>query len=263
MNKPKILLIDIETSFLLAQIWSLWNANTPMDRVIQDTHVLCWCAKWLDSDEYYVDSLHYHKLYDKDKTNDKKVLESLWKLLDEADVVIGHNGDNFDIKTLNSRFVQQGMMPPSAYRTMDTLKIAKSNFKFTSNRLDNLGRILGVGRKVDTGGFSLWQQIVQYHNRKAFDKMVEYNEQDVFLLEEVYNKLKAWDKKHIIISNYGDLEYTSCTRCGSTHIKRNGHYYTNTQKYQMYYCKDCGGSMRSSKAEKRDKGQKLNLLRGI
>jgi len=256
----KVLLFDLECSPKLGYFWGIWKQNIPTDRIIQDTYLLCWSAKWLDDEHIYSDSLHYHSLYKQNPESDKKIVESLWKMLDEADTVIGHNGDAFDIRLANEAFIRHGMKPPSGFKSMDTLKMAKSAFRFTSNRLDALGQVLKVGKKIDTGGFSLWKDIVKDQNIEQFDKMVEYCEQDVFLLEKVYKKLRPWDKRHINLM-VNDLESKKCNVCGSEHITKNGTYTTNTFTYQRYLCSDCGHTMRSRYAKKLSKDQKKNILR--
>jgi DNA polymerase III epsilon subunit-like protein len=65
--------------------------------------------------------------------------------MDEADLICAHNGDAFDIKKINSRLIVNGFKPPSPFKTIDTLKIARRVFKFDSNKLDNIGRYLSRG----------------------------------------------------------------------------------------------------------------------
>jgi DNA polymerase elongation subunit (family B) len=248
-HKPKILLIDIETSYKLAGVWGRFKQDISMNQIIQDTYVLCWCAKWLDEKTLHSDALFNHKGYKKDPTNDKKILQSMWKLLDKADIVIAHNGDNFDVKVLNARFIEHGMIPPSSYTTIDTLKVARRSFRFSSNKLDDLGKVLKVGAKMPTGGFELWKSIVLRHDTKAFARMVRYCKQDVKLLEKVYLKLRAWDKRHpsTVIAN--NLPTPRCNVCSSSDVVKNGSYATSTYTFQKYKCRDCGHNMRSRKAQ--------------
>ena len=100
--------------------------------------------------------------------------------------------------------------------------------------------------------------IVLKQDTKAFDKMMDYNVQDVLLLEDVYNEIKAWDKKHPSTVVLQDLTKPACNVCGSTHVIKNGSYSTNTNVYQKYQCSSCGHNMRSRKAEKKSNP---NLLR--
>ncbi len=242
----KVLLLDIETSFKIAGIWGLYDQNLNMGQVFQDTYVLNWGAKWLGSKEILSDALHYHKtLYKKDPTNDKAILKSVWKLLDEADFVIAHNGARFDGPVLNGRFLAHGMVPPSPYKMIDTLKISRKNFKLSSNKLDDLGKYLKLGGKMDTGGFALWKEVCIDRNKKSFDKMVAYCKRDVELLEKVYLKLRTWDKGHPNLAL--ESKTGACNVCGSSKVRANGTYYTATGKYQRYQCAECGYSMSGNK----------------
>jgi len=243
-------------------VWGLWKTTVSMKQLIQDVYVLNWAAKWHGSDEVLWDALYnYPKEYKKDPTDDSKILETIHALIEEADYVIGHNGDNFDLPTLNARFIKHGMAPPSTYRKIDTLKIARREFKFTSNRLDSLGDFLGVGRKIDTGGFELWREVVLDHNRKSFEHMVDYCIQDVLLLEDVYDRLKAWDPKHPALHIGG--EKPACNTCGSHDVVKWGFYRTNTNRYQKYKCNSCGHNMRSRTAEKTTKEERQAILRSM
>lgn len=257
----KIFFLDIETSFKIAAVWGRWKQNIAMSQLIQDSYVLCWSGAWLGEDEIVSDSLHYHKAaYTADPTNDLHILQSLHRHLDAADIVVAHNGKRFDVPTVNARFIQHGMQPPSTYRVYDTLHAARRHFKFTSNRLDDLGTILQVGNKIKTD-FELWSDVVLRQDKTAFDQMVEYCEQDVELLESVYMKLRPWDDRHPSTVVAGDLDTIRCNVCGSEHIHKNGSYSTNTQRYQKYKCGECGHNMRSRYAEKLSKHEKHNLLR--
>jgi hypothetical protein len=261
MKKPKTLIFDLESSPKTAYVWGLWNQNIGINQIKDDMYILDWSAKWLDDEYVYSDSLHYHKLWDKEPQNDRIIVESAWEMFDQADIIVGHNVKRFDIATMNSRFVQLGMRPPSTFQVVDTLAIAKRRMKFTSNKLDFIAQALGVGQKVQTGGFQLWADIIENHDRKAFDLMVEYCENDVFITEEVYKILRPWDDKHPSVVIAGDLSRPRCNACGSNKIHKRGFHYTPTQTYQKYNCVTCGHNMRSRIAEKRTIEQKRNLLR--
>ena len=132
---PKILVFDIETSFMENYTWGTFKQDIAINQIKNDWNMICWSAKWLFSDEVIHDRLTGKESRRKD---DKRITKSLWKLLDEADIVIAHNGDAFDIKKANARFLYHDLELPSPYRSIDTLKIARRNFKITSNKLDYL-----------------------------------------------------------------------------------------------------------------------------
>ena len=77
------------------------------------------------------------------------------EILDEADIIIAHNGDRFDLRKIKARFLSNGIMPPMPYKTIDTLKVARKEFALTSNKQDYITKLLGVQEKLDTD-FQLW-----------------------------------------------------------------------------------------------------------
>lgn len=257
-------MLDTETAPKLANVWGLFKQNVGINQIVKDMYVLCWSAKWYGSDTMMSDALHYHSRYKRNNEDDTIIIKSVWKLLDEADFVVAHNGNGFDIPTLNSRFIILGMQPPSPYKVIDTLSIARSNFKFTSNKLDFLGQALVGDHKIATGGFKLWSDIIQNKDDDAFDRMVEYCEQDVYLLEKVYDKLKPWNKTAGRLDlKDSELKDVGCNSCGSSNVKKNGKYATNTGVYQQHKCNDCGHNMRSRFADKTTAEQKRNILRSM
>lgn len=235
--QPKILLFDTETAPNMGYIWGLWQKIYSMEMISHEWYILCWCAKWLGEKEMMKSALPDHDLYAKEPTNDVEVMKPLWHLLDQADIVVAHNAVQFDIKKVNTRFLKHGMKPPSPFKVVDTLKIARRHFAFASNKLDNLGKLLDVGRKKDTGGFQLWVDCLA-GKKTAWKKMTTYCAQDVRLLEKVYHALLPYAAGTPNLSVYMDERV--CPKCGSDHIVKRGHSYTNVSKYQRWVCKDCG-----------------------
>jgi len=241
-NAPKILLFDIETAPLKSYTWGMWNQNIGLSMIHGDWHLLSWSAKWFGEDKVmYEDQRNENNVED-----DKKILKKLWKLLDEADFVVGHNSRKFDVKKVNARFLLHGMKPPSSFRQLDTLVIAKRHFNFTSNKLEYLTDKLCTKYKksghAKFSGFKLWSECLA-GNVEAWDEMKSYNELDVLSLEELFEILLPWDDS-INFSVYFDEEVCSC---GGTDFKKNGFYYTNASKFQKYRCKNCGAEYRDAK----------------
>lgn len=249
MTNKKILLFDIETAPNLSYTWGKYEQN--VIEFERDWYMLCFAAKWLGSKKMITSSLPDFKLYKKDKEDDKEVVKALWKLFDEAEVIIAHNGNRFDIKKANAKFLALGLNPPSSYQKVDTLSEARKYFKFDSNKLDDLGHYLGVGRKVDTGGFALWKGCM-LGEPSSWKKMIKYNKQDVTLLEDVYLKLRPWMESHPNM-NLLDNSTKLCPKCGSTKVTRRGFYLTRVSKFQRWQCQSCGGWSRSRLSEKEDK----------
>lgn len=236
MNKPKILVFDIETAPNLGYVWGKWEQNVL--EYDKEWYIMCFCAKWLGEKKTIVKSLPDYKMYKANPEDDNFLVRDLWKLIDEADIVIAHNGDQFDIKKMNTRFVAHQMDAPSPYISIDTLKVARRYFKFNSNKLDDLGEFLTVGRKVESGGWKLWSECLK-GSMKAWKLMVKYCKQDVLLLEKVYYELRPWMTNHPNINVLtGDTD--GCPACGSHNLQKRGFRITKTTKRQAYACQDCG-----------------------
>ena len=241
---PRVLIYDIETAPIIAYVWGLWNNNVGLNQVESDWHLLSWSAKWLDdppSKIYYQDQRNK-----KDIQNDKALAKGIWKLLDEADIVITQNGIGFDQKKLNARFIIHGFKPPSSYKHIDTLQIAKKHFGFTSNRLEYMTNKLCTKYKKlaehkKFPGFKLWSECLK-GNIKAWKEMELYNKYDVLSLEELYKKLIPWDSA-FNFNLYSDSLKNECS-CGSTNIVKNGYSYTASGKWNRLKCKDCGAETR-------------------
>lgn len=247
-SKPKILVYDIETSPIKAAVWGLYEQNVVWTD--KDWYMLSFSAKWLGEDKVHNFALNQYKGYKAGSEDDKKLCADLWDMMDEADIVIAHNGDKFDNKKASARFIQHKFLPPSPYQSIDTLKVAKKHFKFSSNRLNDLGEYLGVGKKVDTGGYKLWQGCLD-GDKDSWAKMIKYNEQDVNLLEKVYLKLRPWMKGHPSISNITG-EINTCPKCGGNNIEETGITHSKFNSFIQYTCKDCGGHLKERVAIKRE-----------
>lgn len=241
-NEPKVLLFDIESTPNLSYVWGQWEQNVIAHE--REWYVLCWVAKWLGNKKTITSALPDFKEYKKDPINDYNVVKALWDLLDEADIVVAHNGDRFDIRKMNARFAFHGMNPPSPYKTVDTKKVAKRYFAFNSNSLNDLGQHLKLGKKVPTGGFSLWKGCMA-GDKKSWNTMIKYNKQDVLLLEQVYLELRKWMTNHPE-TQYVNEEDRKCPVCHNTQIQRRGKARTKSGKsfHFRYQCvgKDGCGS---------------------
>lgn len=253
-NNCKILLIDLESSPILGMVWGMYDQNLSYDRIIQDWHLLCWSAKWLFDSEVMSDVLTQSEAKNHD---DKRICESAWKLLNEANVIIAHNGNQFDVKKFNARFIKHGLNPPSAYQKIDTLLVARNGFGFTSNKLDDLCAYFGLPKKTDTN-FDLWKKCF-YGDKEALEKMSSYCSNDVFILEELYLKLRGWIVGHPNLNLWNEDNVSVCPNCGGR-IIFGGDYYTPVNRYDAWRCSDCGAIGRSKK-NNLDKEKSRSIVR--
>ena len=239
----KILVVDIETAPNLGYTWGKWQQNVISFK--EDWYILSYAYKWLGDKKTHAKSLTSYKSYEKGSMDDKELCADLWKLFDEADIIIAHNGLSFDIKKSNARFIIHGFNPPAPYKIIDTKLEAKQYFKFDSNKLSELGKYFHVGTKLQTGGFQLWLGCMA-GQKKSWKTMVEYNKQDVVLLEKVYLKLRGWIKNHPNL-NILQLTNDNCPNCGKDTLKRSGIVSTRVWVYKRYQCTTCGAWCRGKR----------------
>lgn len=227
----KRLFFDIEVSPNIGFFWQPgYNITVNYENIIKERAVICVAYKWQDKDKVYA-------LTWDENQNDKYLLETLASIMNEADEIVAHNGDKFDQSWIRTRCLFHGISVPPAFISIDTLKAARSKFKFNSNRLDYIGKFLGVGSKTDTGGFDLWKKITLENNKKALREMVEYCKNDVILLEKVFKKMNPY----IPAKSHVSGEAGKCPECNSSSFLNNGTRITaNGGRYQRLQCKKCG-----------------------
>lgn len=184
-DRPKTkLFFDIEVSPDLVMSWGIGNKiSIGHESIVQERAIICICWKWAGEDKTY--SLKW------DKGCDKKMLQQFAKIVDSADEIIAQNGDNFDIKWLRTRCLYHNIPISSKFNSIDTLKMARSNFRFNANRLDYMGKFLGFGGKIKTD-YDMWKKILLENDSKSMTLMIDYCKEDVVLLEKVYNKLQEY-----------------------------------------------------------------------
>ncbi len=186
-------------------------------------------------------TIHHERITQKELKNwsDKGLALKLRDLFNEADIVIAHNANRFDNKVAVAAFLRNGLTPASPYKTIDTLAVARSVARFNSNSLDSLGETLGVGRKSEVKHSELWYPCLM-GDKKAWELMGIYNNQDVELLYHIYEKLRPFIKNH---PNMGDLNQVNgvCPKCSSNKLEKRGFNTRRNGKVQRYQCKNCGG----------------------
>lgn len=237
MNSPKVLICDIETLPIEAYTWGLFDQNVSLSQIKTDWSVLSWSAKWLGDKK-----VMYQDVRDqKDIRDDRRILQGIWDLLNEADIVVWHYGSAFDHKKLNARFAINGFSRPSPYKQIDTKKLASKTFGFTSNKLEYLTEKLNTKYKKSKHkkfeGFAMWSECMK-GNKAAFREMEAYNRMDVLSLEELYNTLITWYNPHDF-RVYTKHEGVSCPTCSSIKIQKRGYDYTQTGKFARFQCQSC------------------------
>lgn len=234
--KPKIVLWDIETSHNIVAAFQLYDAQISHQAIREERYMICASWKYLGKPKVYaVSALDDPKRFRSNYKNDYHIVKTIHKVLSDADAVIAHYGNKFDIKFLRGRALFHKLKPLPPIIQIDTHKIAKSEFLLNSNRLDYLGHYLGVGRKIKTS-LDLWLDCLD-GKEKAIKRMIRYNKQDVRLLEDVYTIIAPYSRTQL---NMNLFDGCGCPLCGSSRVQRRGDRLTSTNRFDRYQCIDCG-----------------------
>lgn len=241
MTGPKILTLDIETSPNVAHVWGLWNQTVSLNQLREPGRVICWAAKWYGHRKVEFRS-DYHDTH-------PVMVERMHQLLTDADLVIHYNGRKFDIPHLQREFVEAGLLPPAPFQQVDLLTVARSQFRFPSNKLQYVSTALGLPGKAATGGHELWVKCMA-GNAWAWGQMRKYNKQDVILTEQLYDKLLPWIRRHPHLGLIDGRTF-SCPNCGQDDAQKRGTVRTAATTFQRYQCNLCGAWFRTNKSTER------------
>lgn len=241
-KNTKKLFFDIEVSRDIVEGYgNKWEFKVV--KTVRHQELMCFAYRFEGEKKITYVSRHNFATY-------KEFVQSLWDLLNEANIVIAHNGNKFDNKMANRFFVKEGFGPVSPYKSVDTLQVARNTFKFQSNSLQDLCEYLGIGSKRKITYADIENDFLNNPTPKIERLMREYNIQDVVLLEKLYNIFLPFIKNH---PNMGDLEQLDgiCPKCGSDHLEKRGFNMRRNGKVQRYQCQNCGGWTNEAKLNTR------------
>lgn len=236
-NLPKVrrLFWDIETSpNVVLAFRAGYDVVINHDAIISERKIICIGYKWEGEKKITVLRWDHNQC-------DKAMLRKFLKVANEADELVHHFGDRFDLPWFRTRCLLHGFEPLPTYKTIDTKMWASKYYYFNSNKLDYISEILGHGRKLKTD-FELWKKIVINKCQTSLDYMCKYCGVDVDRLEKVYHDLKFCVKPKSHAGVAAGLDKWTCPRDGSVnvHMTKVKVSSAGTKTYQMQ-CQDCGG----------------------
>jgi hypothetical protein len=236
-NKPRILVVDIETAPAELWGWGMFKQNFGVEQVKKAPYILCIGAKWVGQKDIFMFSQWEH--------GTQGMLGSILELIEEADAVVSKNGIKFDIPWIRTELLLHKMRPLPALTHIDLEKAARYYFRFLSNKLDWIGQYLGEGAKVEHEGFKLWRKVME-GDPYARRRMLRYCAGDIKLTERCYIRMRPHIENHPAIRAIGS---TACQKCQSKKTQRRGWRYTACFRVQRHQCTNCGGWF-SGKREK-------------
>lgn len=240
-QRAKLLYYDIETTLAVSYHWGMWKQNLSHKQREIPSHLLSHAWAWNDGAVYGSVLTPKEVL----EHNPERLVREAWQLVDECDVLVAHNGKNFDVKMLNSYFLYFGLPPPSPYRIIDTLHMAKRKFRMDFNSLEFLAKYMRVTNKIVNGGIELWIGCAR-GDEESLRLMLEYNFGDITTLRDVHKKLVAWDNDGVNMSLYNDDG--TCPHCGTDDIDPvpGKFVHTPAKRHQLHRCNGCHANLRKA-----------------
>ena len=233
----RLLVLDIETSPSLVYTWGLFDQTIGISQVVKPTEVICFAAQFVGEKK-----MHFASVYHDGKAG---MVDLLWSLFDDADVVIGYNSKGFDVKHIQREFLEMGLHRPTPFQQVDLFHVVKQNFRFLSNKLDWVSQRLDIGHKAHHEGFGLWEKCLA-NDDAAWARMKRYNIQDVKLTMDLYLNLRPWITTHPNVAlDSGTL--AACPTCGSDALTKRGFHRTRVSTFQRFCCTNCGSYSHSGK----------------
>lgn len=228
-DKPKILILDIETAPAELWGWGMFKQNFGVEQVKEHPYILCVGYQWLG--EGPAECLTKWEL------GEEVLLRRTRELLQMADLVIGKNSARFDLPWLNTEFLKNKIPSPGPITQIDLEKVARFSFRFLSNKLEYIVDYVGVGQKMNHEGFPLWRKVME-GNEAARKKMVRYCKRDVSITGRLYKQMRSYIHNHPFM---GTNSAEGCAVCGSP-VEGRGWRRTQSFMIQKVHClnKDCG-----------------------
>ena len=234
---PRTLIYDIEVSPCKGWFWGTGKQVVGANQILEPGKIICISYKFLKEKKVF------NLSWDKNQC-DKKMLEEFSKIVQTADIIVGHNGDAFDKKWVNARLAFHKLPTIKSSLTEDTLKQARKEFKLPSFKLDYLCKYFNIGRKV-VNKTDLWEKTVWENCRKNLAHMVRYCHNDVKILEKLYLRIYSHVSHKLNMSAFHN-DATLCPHCSAkSGIMKNGFYYTKAAKYQKFLCTSCANIFRN------------------
>lgn len=255
-KKPKVLVLDLESAPSIAVAFGRFKVNLSQDSILKEGgYLLTYAYKWLGEERIYSNMLNPA---DAIEGRDEGLVAELWDAIESADAVLAHNLLNFDLPLLKARCIVNGLPPLKKVQKLDSLVLSKE-FRFNSNKLDSLCSQLDIGRKIQHSGIDLWVRCIN-GDMQALQEMLEYNEQDVLLLEELYNTIKPYSTRHPNLAvHYTDAKMR-CNCCASTDVEPTGNTVTtNLSVFTEYKCNSCNARFKD-RTSLTTKEQRKNFL---
>lgn len=213
-KRLNVLVLDIETAPALGYFWDYFDIRSiGQEQIVHNRYVISHGSMWWGQP----DTFEYHDQFGMGPENDKRLLKKLWPRLEKADIVITQNGQWFDSRRINARYMEHGIRPPAPYKHYDTYQLVRRVADLPSNKLEYIATKMNKKFKKlthsDFPGFTLWKEWLK-GNKKARKSMMIYNKHDVLSTDEFATNTMAWAPESFPDFYAVSDRAMECGRCG-------------------------------------------------
>lgn len=265
--RNRILILDVERvdGITVQHYWDRGdlknNRYVHYETVTREPRTTVVCAKWYHEPEVI-------RLAEWDKGGRGTFLKRVHRLIDEADIIVGHYLDNADIPWLLGDFYIPRIGHPHRPnlpvlpdpKTVDTLKELRRKFKSGApfKSLDAMCKIVGLPvAKTDHYDREAMERAVA-GSVEDRERLVSYCAGDVVATQWLYDWCRPHIKSHPALFVDGKDKFTLCNRCGGETEATAKRYVANVLTYAMRKCTRCGAYSRLSIEPER-----MSAIRGV
>ena len=238
------LIYDLEVSAAIGEFYPP-EYKTRIQRVLRPQLLIGFSYRWASEGKkgktHYLD-LRDSSTYKLDPLGQRELTKALHDLFEHAAYTLAYNGDGFDKPMAQTFFVREGFksrkMP-----TIDPCKVARKEFRLSSNRMDNVAAELGIKRKLNIDLRGDTAAFLDEGDERAANRIKRYCVRDTNVLYDIDQIIRVYATTYLNLANLQD-EYDACPRCQSTEhmVEVKGRFFfTNANRYRRWVCEEKTG----------------------
>lgn len=178
---------------LSTAVFDLETSDLEADRGV----ILCACIKSSKARgiiTYRIDETDYSTWSRGKRGVDKNLVRAISDELESHDVLVAHNGQNFDLPMIRTRQVRWRQRRLPDMKVVDPWLIAKRKFRLKSNSLGRIADYLGITDRKTPLDMSTWAAAMNDGDRRALNDIVRHCQADVRVLDGVFDLVKPFVK---------------------------------------------------------------------
>ena len=129
--------------------------------------------------------------WSKTRSDDSKIVKAVADELSKYDILVAHNGVDFDLPFLRTRLLVHDLPPLPDFKIVDPVKIARKSLRLGYNSLERIASLLGVNQKKNVDG-QVWLRAILDGDKNAMDQITDKCVSDVLMLESIIDHLKPY-----------------------------------------------------------------------